>query len=125
MMILWASTHIGGTYGSGEFVSESWEDAGFTVDSDGNPTHDPRGNTIAKYTSQEFDPDTDLHVDLICDYATESGGNNADIREYLSNEFDLTDDQIESRLGEWFANNENSTDDEEDHRIDHDQNRTS
>jgi hypothetical protein len=31
------------------FVGNSWEDAGFRTDADGNPIRDIRGNTISKF----------------------------------------------------------------------------
>jgi hypothetical protein len=37
------------------FVGNSWEDAGFRTNVEGNPIRDRRGNTISRYTVEEID----------------------------------------------------------------------
>ena len=37
------------------FIGNSWEEAGFRTDVDGNPVRDRRGNTISKYAVAEID----------------------------------------------------------------------
>lgn len=55
----WASLHIGG---STQFVGHGWVDGGFYVDANGRPTHDARGNTVAKFTAEPIDPRNPQHV---------------------------------------------------------------
>jgi len=37
------------------FVGNTWEDAGFRTDADGNPIRDVRGNTISRFVVAEID----------------------------------------------------------------------
>jgi hypothetical protein len=37
------------------FVGNTWEDAGFRTDADGNPIRDVRGNTISRFAVAEID----------------------------------------------------------------------
>ncbi len=37
------------------FVGNSWEDAGFRTDAEGNPIRDVRGNTISRFAVAEID----------------------------------------------------------------------
>jgi hypothetical protein len=37
------------------FVGNTWEDAGFRTDADGNPIRDIRGNTISQFVVAEID----------------------------------------------------------------------
>lgn len=46
-MIRFANTHISPNFV--EFVGQSWEEAGYHVDGEGNPTSDCRDNTVAKF----------------------------------------------------------------------------
>lgn len=55
----WASRHVGGSI---EFVGSSWEDGGFSVDDEGNPVSDVRGNTVAKFLVEELDSACAAHV---------------------------------------------------------------
>lgn len=55
----WAWLHVGG---STQFVGHGWEDGGFRVNDEGVPTHDIRGNTVAKFTAEPIDPSNPQHV---------------------------------------------------------------
>lgn len=55
----WAHMHVGHTIA---FVNYGWEEGGFSVDADGFPVRDSRGNTVAKYTVEELDPECAAHV---------------------------------------------------------------
>jgi len=55
----WANMHTGHAIA---FVGQSWEDGGFRVNGDGEPTKDARGNTVATFTSDEIDPTNAAHV---------------------------------------------------------------
>lgn len=59
LRFFWAWRHVGGTR---QFVGQSWEDGGFHVDDEGNPTCDSRGNSLAKHTVEELDPTNEQHV---------------------------------------------------------------
>lgn len=48
MTKFWAHMHVGHTM---SWAGDSWEEGGFDVDPDGNPTHDPKRNTVAGYSA--------------------------------------------------------------------------
>jgi len=47
-----AHMHVGHTV---QFVGDSWEYGGFSVDDDGNPGSDVKGNSVAKFEVEELD----------------------------------------------------------------------
>lgn len=55
-----ASLHVGPELQ--QFVSQSWEDAGFYTDRDGNPVRDVQGNTVANFQVEAIDPSNPSHV---------------------------------------------------------------
>lgn len=55
----WFHRHIGG---SSDFVGTCWEDGAITVDEDGNPKCDWRGNSIAKYSAEKLDVTNKDHL---------------------------------------------------------------
>jgi len=55
----WANMHTGHTI---SFIGQSWEDAGFRVNDDGEPTKDARGNTVASSTAEKIDAANAAHV---------------------------------------------------------------
>jgi hypothetical protein len=55
----WANMHLGNSIA---FVAQSWEDGGFAVDKDGNPTRDVRGNTVANHKVEQLDSTNAAHV---------------------------------------------------------------
>jgi hypothetical protein len=52
--VFYASLHVGG--GSTEWIANSWEESGYSVNADGEPVSDVRGNTVAKFEVREIDP---------------------------------------------------------------------
>lgn len=59
LVYFWAAMHVGD---AGEFLGHSWEDGGFSVDSEGNPTRDSRGNTVGKFSVEQLDETNAAHV---------------------------------------------------------------
>lgn len=59
MVFFWAKMHVGGVV---KFVGQSWEDGGFCVDEEGEPTRDSRGNTVASSKVEQLDPANAEHV---------------------------------------------------------------
>jgi hypothetical protein len=55
----WARMHVGHVIA---FVGQTWEDGGFTTNDDTEPTSDPNGNTVAKFTCEVLDPSDADHV---------------------------------------------------------------
>lgn len=102
--IFWAHTHVG--HDTGEFFADfdSWEEAGFSEDDNGNPVTDCRGNTVAKFSREDFDPSNSDHVKLACEYATADGCTDRDtLEDYLIGELGVTPADFELNLGEWIA----------------------
>lgn len=68
-MVRYANTHVSPNLI--EFVGQGWEDAGYRVNEDGAPTHDARGNTVAKHGEREIEvADAALLIEA---YAGDSG----------------------------------------------------
>ncbi len=59
LRFFWYSTHVGGT---GQFVADSWADAGMRCGDNGMPVADYRGNTVADCSVQELDTENPEHV---------------------------------------------------------------
>lgn len=55
----WAHMHVGHSIA---FVAQSWEDGGFHINDEGNPTRDTRGNTVANYSVAQLDSSNRDHV---------------------------------------------------------------
>jgi hypothetical protein len=93
-----AHTHVGTAYDS--FLSEfgDWQEAGFRVNSAGKPIADYRGNTIAKYTEEDFDPSDPAHVALAVDYATGNGDTSEATIQWLMHTFGIPQATIRNRL---------------------------
>ena len=56
-----ATLHVGGRI---SFVGNSWEDGGFSINDEGSPVRDSRGNTVATSRVEELDPSNTSHVAL-------------------------------------------------------------
>jgi hypothetical protein len=54
-----AHMHVGHSV---SFVAQTWEDGGFTVDDEGNPRRDVKGNTVAQYAVERLDASSPTHV---------------------------------------------------------------
>lgn len=101
--ILWAHMTVG--HSTGTFFSDSgrWEDHGFTVDDDGNPISDVRGNTVGNYSAEAFDPEDNDHVRVAVDYATSDGDTDREnLESYLIGELGISPEKFEEHLGEWL-----------------------
>lgn len=94
--VFWASLHVGGSVG--EWVGESWEDAGFDTDDDGNPTHDVRKNTVAKFSVVDFDPANADHVDLAVDYAANDGDTSDEVIQWIAETFEIDESIVRARV---------------------------
>lgn len=59
LSFFWANMHVGGAV---QFVGNSWEDGGFSVNDAGEPVSDVRGNTVASHSVETLDAGNKQHV---------------------------------------------------------------
>lgn len=59
LSFFWASMHVGDSV---QFVGQSWEEGGFSVDSEGNPVSDVKGNAVAKHSVETLSDANKQHV---------------------------------------------------------------
>ncbi len=59
LRFFWYTLHVGG---AGQFVADSWADAGFRIDRHGDPVTDYRGNTVTNAKVEELDENNPEHV---------------------------------------------------------------
>ena len=59
LCFFWASLHVGHSV---QFVGRSWEDGGFSVDDEGNPVRNAKGNKVARFRVETLDDQCDAHV---------------------------------------------------------------
>ena len=60
LAVFTAHFHVGG---STVFLGQTWEDGGFSVDDNGNPKCDHKGNAVSLWSTRSIDPTAD---DAIC-----------------------------------------------------------
>ena len=60
--VFWTLFHV---RGRAEWVGTSWEESGYSVNADGEPVSDSRGNTVAKFEVCEIDPTDSEHLAMV------------------------------------------------------------
>ena len=52
--VFYALLHVG--FNPQEWIATSWEESGYSVNAEGEPVSDVRGNTVSRFEVREIDP---------------------------------------------------------------------